>query len=64
MFNFVLFCRERLAEFDTLLSGRKKGQSLAILVDGADLLQDALGRLVSDWMPQSLPQVRTNGSFY
>ncbi|KAL2082053.1 hypothetical protein ACEWY4_021871 [Coilia grayii] len=48
--------KERLAEFDFLLSGGKKGQSLAILVDGADVVQDAQGRLVSDWIPQTLPK--------
>lgn len=36
----------------------KKGKLLALLVDGADLLQDAQGRVVSDWIPQNLPQVR------
>ena len=41
----------------------KKGQSLALLVDGADLVQDAQSRLVSDWIPPNLPQVRAEFGF-
>ncbi|XP_041946088.1 telomerase protein component 1 [Alosa sapidissima] len=48
--------KELLAEFDTLLSDVKSIQLLALLVDGADLVQDAQGRFVSDWIPQNLPQ--------
>ncbi|KAH0626292.1 hypothetical protein JD844_001202 [Phrynosoma platyrhinos] len=34
----------------------KRGQSLVILIDGADLIHAASGQLVSDWLPEQLPQ--------
>ncbi|MBN3305184.1 TEP1 protein, partial [Amia calva] len=51
--------RELLADFHTQLDAlcvARKKQPLAILVDGADCLQDAQGQPVSDWIPQHLPQ--------
>ncbi|XP_066579076.1 telomerase protein component 1 isoform X2 [Amia ocellicauda] len=51
--------RELLADFHTqlvVLCVARKKQPLAILVDGADCLQDAQGQPVSDWIPQHLPQ--------
>lgn len=35
----------------------KKDQSLALLVDGADLVQDGRGQPNSDWLPQQVPKV-------
>ncbi|XP_062386572.1 telomerase protein component 1-like [Sardina pilchardus] len=48
--------KELLAEFDTLLSDVKSGHLLALLIDGADVVQDAQGSFISDWIPQDLPQ--------
>ncbi|XP_048867446.1 telomerase protein component 1 [Brienomyrus brachyistius] len=48
-----------LTEFHSLLGTfdhAKSSQSLALLIDGADLVQDARGQLVSDWIPQCLPR--------
>ncbi|KAJ8268578.1 hypothetical protein COCON_G00137500 [Conger conger] len=50
--------KKLLAEFHTelnALSKARKGQSLALLIDGAELVQDARGQPRSDWMPQDLP---------
>ncbi|XP_023688332.2 telomerase protein component 1 isoform X2 [Paramormyrops kingsleyae] len=48
-----------LTEFHSLLGTfdhAKSSQTLALLIDGADLVQDARGQLVSDWIPLCLPQ--------
>ncbi|KAL7977632.1 hypothetical protein Chor_009581 [Crotalus horridus] len=34
----------------------KRRQSLVLLIDGADLIHDAGGELVSDWLPEKMPQ--------
>ena len=39
------------------LTDVQKDQSLALLVDGAELVQDGRGQLNSDWMPQEVPKV-------
>lgn len=48
--------KDLMAEFHSQLRDTKKGRPLAILVDGADLIQDGQGHLMSDWIPQQLPQ--------
>ncbi|XP_030629420.1 telomerase protein component 1 [Chanos chanos] len=50
--------RDLLVEFNSQLSEVRKGQPLALLIDGADLLDDARGQKVSEWIPQRLPKVR------
>ncbi|KAJ8397340.1 hypothetical protein AAFF_G00438890 [Aldrovandia affinis] len=50
--------KDLLAEFHTklkTLSEARKNQSLALLIDGVELVQDAGGQLRSDWIPQHLP---------
>uniref|UniRef100_A0A5F8HJR7 Telomerase associated protein 1 n=1 Tax=Monodelphis domestica TaxID=13616 RepID=A0A5F8HJR7_MONDO len=34
----------------------RSGQTLVLVIDGADQLGDQTGRLISDWIPKSLPQ--------
>lgn len=33
------------------------GQTLVLIIDGADTLVDHNGQLISDWIPKSLPRV-------
>lgn len=47
---------ELVSEFHTVLSEHDKNDPLVILVDGVDLLQDDSGNIISDWIPQHLPQ--------
>lgn len=47
---------ELVTEFHTVLSECDKNSPVAILVDGVDLLQDGNGHIISDWIPQHLPQ--------
>ena len=35
----------------------KTGQPLVLIIDGADRLVDKHGRLISDWIPKTLPRV-------
>uniref|UniRef100_A0A670J5M5 Telomerase associated protein 1 n=1 Tax=Podarcis muralis TaxID=64176 RepID=A0A670J5M5_PODMU len=52
--------RGLVGQFDSLLHSvalsLKRRQSLVVLVDGADLTYTASGQLVSDWLPEELPQ--------
>ncbi|KAL0966294.1 hypothetical protein UPYG_G00293480 [Umbra pygmaea] len=48
--------KDLLAEFHSQLSGIRKDQPLALLVDGVEHVQDGRRQLVSDWIPQHLPQ--------
>ncbi|KAM9458628.1 telomerase protein component 1 isoform 1-T2 [Salvelinus alpinus] len=48
--------KDLLTEFHSQLSDTRKDQSLALLVDGAEHVQDGTGQLTSDWIPQHLPQ--------
>ncbi|XP_042331949.1 telomerase protein component 1 isoform X2 [Sceloporus undulatus] len=52
--------RGLVGQFECLLHSvaqlLKRGQSLVILIDGADLIHAASGQLVSDWLPEQLPQ--------
>ncbi|CAI5791130.1 telomerase protein component 1 isoform X1 [Podarcis lilfordi] len=52
--------RGLVGQFDSLLHSvalsLKRRQSLVVLVDGADLTYTAGGQLVSDWLPEELPQ--------
>ncbi|TSK49623.1 Telomerase protein component 1 [Bagarius yarrelli] len=48
--------RDLLAEFFSHLKEVKKGPSLALLVDGADLVHDAKGQRISEWIPRHLPK--------
>ncbi|CAL8278850.1 unnamed protein product [Lota lota] len=43
-----------IKEFRLKLTDVQKDQSLALLVDGVDLVQDSSGQLNSDWMPQQV----------
>lgn len=52
--NLLCINRDLLSEF---LSHLKKGRSLALLIDGADLVHDATGQRISDWIPQRVPKV-------
>ncbi|XP_030220277.1 telomerase protein component 1 [Gadus morhua] len=45
-----------IKEFRLKLTDVQKDQSLALLVDGAELVQDGRGQLNSDWMPQEVPK--------
>ncbi|CAL8366174.1 unnamed protein product [Boreogadus saida] len=45
-----------IKEFRLKLTDVRKDQSLALLVDGAELVQDGRGQLNSDWMPQEVPK--------
>lgn len=35
----------------------QRGQTLVLVIDGADTLVDQNGQLISDWIPKSLPRV-------
>uniref|UniRef100_A0A4W5JTE1 NACHT domain-containing protein n=1 Tax=Hucho hucho TaxID=62062 RepID=A0A4W5JTE1_9TELE len=48
--------KDLLTEFHSQLSDTRKDQSLVLLVDGAEHVQDGTGQLTSDWIPQHLPQ--------
>ncbi|KAF7699669.1 hypothetical protein HF521_002627 [Silurus meridionalis] len=48
--------RDLLSELLTHLKEVKKGRSLALLIDGADLVHDARGQRVSEWIPQRIPK--------
>lgn len=48
--------RALLSEWTCRVRELKKGQSLAILVDGADLVHDAKGQGISEWIPEHLPK--------
>ncbi|XP_010888175.2 telomerase protein component 1 [Esox lucius] len=48
--------KDLLSEFHFQLCEARKDQPLALLVDGAELVQDGRGKLISDWIPQQLPQ--------
>ncbi|KAJ7313021.1 hypothetical protein JRQ81_004283 [Phrynocephalus forsythii] len=56
----VFSCRGLVVQFESLLHSvaqtLKRGQSLVVLIDGADLIHAAKGQLVSDWLPEQLPQ--------
>lgn len=49
--------RDLLSEFLSHLKEVKKGKSLALLVDGADLVHDDKGHNISEWIPQRVPKV-------
>ncbi|KAG9331111.1 hypothetical protein JZ751_020245, partial [Albula glossodonta] len=56
--GFPTSYKHLLAEFHSnlkTLSETRKSQSLALLIDGAELVQDVRGQLRSDWIPQHLP---------
>ncbi|MCJ8740420.1 hypothetical protein PDJAM_G00058670 [Pangasius djambal] len=48
--------RDLLSELLSHLKEVKKGQSLALLVDGADLVHDARGQRISEWIPRHIPK--------
>ncbi|XP_039206037.1 telomerase protein component 1 isoform X2 [Crotalus tigris] len=52
--------RGLITQFECLLHAvaklLKRRQSLVLLIDGADLIHDAGGELVSDWLPEKMPQ--------
>ncbi|KAK2822733.1 hypothetical protein Q5P01_022798 [Channa striata] len=48
--------KDLLSEFHSMLSDTKKNKPLVLLVDGVDLVRDGRGQLISDWIPQQLPQ--------
>uniref|UniRef100_A0ABM5EIR4 Telomerase protein component 1 isoform X1 n=1 Tax=Pogona vitticeps TaxID=103695 RepID=A0ABM5EIR4_9SAUR len=52
--------RGLVVQFGSLLhsvtQSLKRGQSLVVLIDGADLIHTAKGQLISDWLPEQLPQ--------
>ncbi|KAK2822732.1 hypothetical protein Q5P01_022797 [Channa striata] len=48
--------KDLLSEFHSTLSDTKKNKPLMLLVDGVDLVRDGRGQLISDWIPQQLPQ--------
>lgn len=35
----------------------QSGQTLVLIIDGADRLVDQRGQLISDWIPKTLPRV-------
>ncbi|XP_076828071.1 telomerase protein component 1 isoform X2 [Brachyhypopomus gauderio] len=45
-----------LSEFFAKLAEVRKGHSLALFVDGADLVHDARGQVVSEWIPERIPK--------
>ncbi|KPP60713.1 hypothetical protein Z043_121260, partial [Scleropages formosus] len=47
--------RDLLAEFYSHLNSLEKHQSLILLIDGVDLVEDAKGQLISDWIPHCPP---------
>ncbi|KAM9469252.1 telomerase protein component 1-like isoform 2-T2 [Clarias gariepinus] len=48
--------RDLLSELMSQLKEVKKGQSLALLIDGADLVHDAKGQRNSEWIPKYIPK--------
>ncbi|KAM9469250.1 telomerase protein component 1-like isoform 2-T2 [Clarias gariepinus] len=48
--------RDLLSELLSQLKEVKKGRSLALLIDGADLVHDAKGQRISEWIPQHIPK--------
>ncbi|KAL7832341.1 hypothetical protein AOLI_G00298890 [Acnodon oligacanthus] len=48
--------RDLLSEFLSRITESRKGHALALLVDGADLVHDARGQGVSEWIPECLPK--------
>ncbi|XP_036421241.1 telomerase protein component 1 isoform X2 [Colossoma macropomum] len=48
--------RDLLSEFLSRITEPRKGHALALLVDGADLIHDARGQGVSEWIPERLPK--------
>ncbi|XP_013912038.1 PREDICTED: telomerase protein component 1-like [Thamnophis sirtalis] len=52
--------RGLVTQFECLLHAvaklLKRRQSLVLLIDGADLIHTAGGELVSDWLPENMPQ--------
>nr|XP_055057550.1 telomerase protein component 1-like [Misgurnus anguillicaudatus] len=48
--------KELLSEFNVQLDDLSKGKPMALLVDGADRIQDGRGQRVSEWIPQHLPK--------
>ncbi|XP_056599066.1 telomerase protein component 1 isoform X2 [Triplophysa dalaica] len=48
--------KDLLSEFNMLLNDLKKEKPMALLVDGADRIQDGRGQKVSEWIPQHLPK--------
>ncbi|XP_053114992.1 telomerase protein component 1 isoform X3 [Hemicordylus capensis] len=52
--------RGLVSQFESLLisvaQSLKRHQSLVVLIDGADLIHAASGHLISDWLPEQLPQ--------
>lgn len=49
--------RDLLSELRSHLKEVKKGRSLALLIDGADLVHDSRGQRISEWIPQHVPTV-------
>uniref|UniRef100_A0AAR2L1V2 TROVE domain-containing protein n=1 Tax=Pygocentrus nattereri TaxID=42514 RepID=A0AAR2L1V2_PYGNA len=56
VFVCVLCYRDLLSEFLSRITEPRKGHALALLVDGADLVHDARGQGVSEWIPERLPK--------
>ncbi|KAL6489721.1 hypothetical protein MHYP_G00000660 [Metynnis hypsauchen] len=48
--------RALLSEFHLHLSDLREGPPLAVFVDGVDLVRDARGQVVSEWIPEHLPK--------
>ncbi|KAF5895483.1 telomerase protein component 1-like, partial [Clarias magur] len=48
--------RDLLSEVLSQLKEVKKGRSLALLIDGADLVHDAKGQRISEWIPRHIPK--------
>ncbi|XP_072513411.1 telomerase protein component 1-like isoform X2 [Salminus brasiliensis] len=48
--------RALLSEFHLHLAEPREGPLLVLLVDGADLVHDARGQVVSEWIPEHLPK--------
>ncbi|KAA0719495.1 Telomerase protein component 1 [Triplophysa tibetana] len=48
--------KDLLSEFLILLNDLKKEKPMALLVDGADRIQDGRGQKVFEWIPQHLPK--------
>lgn len=63
--QITLSCRGLVDQFQFLLhsvaQSLKQRQSLVVLIDGADLIHASSGQLVSDWLPEKLPQVSFGG---
>uniref|UniRef100_A0A8C6XEC4 TROVE domain-containing protein n=1 Tax=Naja naja TaxID=35670 RepID=A0A8C6XEC4_NAJNA len=57
---YFLAYRGLVTQFECLLHAvaklLKRRQSLVLLIDGADLIHTAGGELVSDWLPENVPQ--------